>query len=55
MEPGTFLPLTGPEKGLPHHYFKKLEIPQIFTNFSIIDLHIDKANHYSLLARKVKK
>jgi ubiquinone/menaquinone biosynthesis C-methylase UbiE len=55
MEPGTFLPLNGPEKGLPHHYFKKLEILQIFINFSIIDLHIDKANHYSLLARKVKK
>lgn len=52
MEPGTFVPLDGPEKGLPHHYFKEEEIPQLFAAFSIMDLHVDPLNHFSLTARK---
>lgn len=52
IEPGTFLPLDGREKGLPHHYFKEEEIPFLFSGFSIINLHIDQTNHFSLLAEK---
>jgi len=52
IEPGTFLPLDGLEKGLLHHYFKMNEIPPLFCGYSIIDLHIDQTNHFSLIARK---
>jgi cyclopropane fatty-acyl-phospholipid synthase-like methyltransferase len=52
IEPGTFLPLDGREKGLPHHYFKMEEIPHLFSGFSVMDLHVDTTNHYSLMARK---
>jgi len=55
IEPGTFLPLNGREKGLPHHYFRTEEIPTLFSGFSIIDLHVDSTNHFSLLAREVSK
>ncbi|KYK32812.1 MAG: class I SAM-dependent methyltransferase [Theionarchaea archaeon] len=55
IEPNTFVPLDGIEKGLPHHYFKIEEIPPLFPQFSVIDLHIDPVNHFSLIARKVTK
>lgn len=55
IEPGTFLPLDGPEKGLPHHYFEMKEIPSLFAGFSIIDLHVDSTNHFSLVAGMVAK
>lgn len=52
IEPGTFIPLDGREKGLPHHYFKKYEIPKLFDRFTTVDLHIDPTNHFSYLAIK---
>jgi ubiquinone/menaquinone biosynthesis C-methylase UbiE len=55
IEPGTFVPLDGREKGLPHHYFKLEEIPTLFVGFSIIELHVDVTNHFSLIARKNAK
>ncbi len=55
IEPGTFIPLDGREKGLPHHYFSRDEIPVLFSGFSIIDLHIDQTNHFSLTAEKIAK
>lgn len=53
VEPGTFVPLDGIEKGLPHHYFPKDEIPGLFSECSILDLHVDNTNHYSLITQKV--
>jgi cyclopropane fatty-acyl-phospholipid synthase-like methyltransferase len=53
IEPQTFIPLDGIEKGLPHHYFKMEEIPPLFAKFSVIDIHIDEVNHFSCLARKL--
>lgn len=52
IEPGTFVPLDGREKGLPHHYFKIGEIRDLFADYQITDLHVDSTNHYSLLGRK---
>jgi predicted SAM-dependent methyltransferase len=54
IEPGTFVPQDGIEKGLPHHYFKMDEIPSLFPEFSIIDLHTDIFNHFSLIAEKIR-
>ena len=52
IEPGTFIPLNGIERGLPHHYFTRDEILSLFEGFSVIDFHLDPFNHHSLLARK---
>ncbi|MFX0077198.1 MAG: class I SAM-dependent methyltransferase [Candidatus Hermodarchaeota archaeon] len=52
IEPRTFIPLNGREKGLIHYYFTHDELISVFSGFSIIELHIDKFNHYSLIAQK---
>lgn len=52
IEPGTFIPLNGREKGLPHHYFTRLDIKKLFSDFVTVDLHVDSTNHYSLLLGK---
>ncbi len=54
VEPGTFIPMDGPERGLPHHYFKHKELLGLFRGFSLLDLHIDTVNHFSVLVKKVK-
>jgi len=38
IEPGTFVPLSGSEKGLPHHIFKLEELPELFTPFETQEL-----------------
>lgn len=40
IEPGTFVPQSGPEKGLPHSFFSKNEIKQLFKGFS--DLKVNE-------------
>lgn len=52
IEQNTYIPLDGREKGLPHHYFTPEELKDFFSNFDIADIHIDKNNHYCLLAFK---
>lgn len=52
IEPNTYVPLDGPEKGLPHHYFTPEELTNFFSNFSISDIHVDNGNHYCLSALK---
>lgn len=53
IEPNTYIPLDGHEKGLPHHYFTTKELKDFFSNFNIVDIHIDKENHYCLAAFKL--
>jgi len=52
VEPNTFIPLDGQEKGLPHHYFTPEELKQFFTDFTIQDIHLDTGNHYCLTGFK---
>jgi cyclopropane fatty-acyl-phospholipid synthase-like methyltransferase len=52
IEPSTFIPLDGPEKGLPHHYFTPEELRREFGAFEVEDIHVDSVKHYCLLARK---
>lgn len=53
IEPNTFIPLDGPEKGLPHHYFTPEELREMFAGFDVTDIHLDTVNHYCLLAHKL--
>ena len=52
IEPGTFIPLDGPERGLLHHYFTPEELREVFGGFEIADIHLDAVHHYCLSAYK---
>jgi len=52
IESNTFVPIDGPEAGLPHHYFTQEELKDYFSNFDIQDIHIDEWNHYCMTGRK---
>jgi SAM-dependent methyltransferase len=52
IEPNTFIPLDGAEKGLPHHYFTPEELREVFGSFHVLDLHLDAVKHYCLSALK---
>ncbi len=52
IEKGTFIPQKGPERGLPHHFFTKDEIYQLFKSFKILQLYVDETKHRALLAEK---
>lgn len=52
IEPNTFVPLDGWEKGLPHHYFTPEELQVFLSQFDIIDVHLDSADHYCVSAFK---
>jgi len=40
IEPGTFVPQVGSEKGLPHHIFALDELPALFPQFDVLDLSV---------------
>lgn len=52
IEPNTFVPLDGWEKGLPHHYFTPEELRSFLSQFDIVGLHLDPAEHYCVSAIK---
>jgi len=53
VEPRTFIPLKGPEKGLPHHFFTIAEIKRVFSAFDLSEIYIDKTNHRAILGQKI--
>ncbi len=52
IEPNTYVPLDGIEKGLPHHYFTPESLTNILSAFAVHDIHLDDVDHYCLTARK---
>lgn len=44
IEPNVFVPLEGPEKGLPHFLFNKKLIREFFNDFKILDIVVDDEN-----------
>ncbi|MGE5837451.1 MAG: class I SAM-dependent methyltransferase [Acidobacteriota bacterium] len=48
IEPGTFIPLDGPEQGLPHHFFTVAELRALFGAFDVDDVHVDGHRHFCL-------
>jgi SAM-dependent methyltransferase len=55
IEPHTFVPLDGPEDGLPHHIFAPEELQEVFDAFEIEDIHVDAVDHYCLTAIKPRR
>jgi SAM-dependent methyltransferase len=52
IEQNTFVPLDGPEKGLPHHYFTPQELREVFGDFDLQGIRVDSVEHYCLSALK---
>ncbi len=52
IEPNTYIPLDGIEKGLPHYYFTEDELRACFLGFDVLDLHIDSLQHFCLLGER---
>lgn len=52
VEDGTFIPQSGPESGIPHHYFTEEELHKVFINFQILEMYVDDTNHRCVLATK---
>ena len=52
IEKGTYLPLSGPEKGLPHHFFTEREIYKVFKGFNIEKVYLDRSKHRAILGFK---
>ncbi len=54
VETRTYIPLTGQEKGLPHHFFTVAEVKRVFNAFDLSEIYIDKTNHRAILGRKIE-
>jgi len=55
VEPRTYIPIEGGEKGLIHYLFNKELIKKEFKNFKIYNIWVDsKKRHYCLLAELAK-
>ena len=52
IEPHTFIPLAGSERGLPHHTFSPDELRALFPQFEVLDLSVREAQVTALLAVK---
>jgi ubiquinone/menaquinone biosynthesis C-methylase UbiE len=57
IEPRTYVPLEGPEAGVPHFIFDKKELKKFFANFEILDIYITRdeiqtpSPHYIMFAK----
>ena len=52
VEKRTYIPQSGPEKGLPHHFFTTAELKRVFSAFELLEIYIDKTNHRAILGKK---
>ncbi|USZ70011.1 class I SAM-dependent methyltransferase (plasmid) [Halorussus salilacus] len=51
VEPGTVVPLEGPEEGIPHHNFRRDEVMEVFSEFEPMEL-TKRGDNFCFLARK---
>ncbi len=49
---GTFIPLSCPEKGLPHSFYNKEQIESLFSKFKNLKLEMDKEGDWIIQASK---
>ncbi len=49
---GTFAPLSGPEKGLPHSFYTAAEVQQLFAQFTDVRSELDEIGRWVVRAVK---
>jgi SAM-dependent methyltransferase len=52
VEDNTYIPQSGPESGILHHYFTVAEIHRVFNAFGILRIWIDDTGHRCVLGTK---
>lgn len=52
IEPGTYAPTTGPEKGLPHSFYTKEEVEKLFLRFKDIKIDLDEVGRWVIRASR---
>lgn len=52
ISPGTFMPTSGPEKGLPHSFYTKEEVRKLFSKFKRLKIKMDDENRWIIQAQK---
>lgn len=50
IEPNTYIPLDGIEKGLTHYYFDEVQLRKSLHQFDILSIHIDEVAHFVVRA-----
>ena len=50
VEKGTYIPQSGWESGIPHHYFTEDEILGEFQSFEIQEVYLDETDHRCVIA-----
>jgi SAM-dependent methyltransferase len=50
--PGTYSPNSGPEKGLPHSFYSREEIINIFKDFKDLKINLDKKSRWVITGTK---
>jgi hypothetical protein len=51
VEKGTYIPQSGWESGIPHHYFTEDEILGEFQSFEIQEVYLDETDHRCVIAK----
>jgi hypothetical protein len=53
IEPNTFIPLKGPERGVPHHIFTEENLRKSFQAFHILEVSLRaEGKVWAVLAQK---
>jgi SAM-dependent methyltransferase len=52
VENGTYIPQSGPESGVPHHYFTEDELCEVLSGFEPLEIYIDYTDHRCFLGIK---
>lgn len=52
VSPGTFVPMSGPEKGLPHSMYTDEEVQALFAAFSNVTMELDGIGRWIIQAAK---
>jgi len=50
VEPGTFVPTSGDEAGLPHHIFSAEELASLFPGYAVLEFDLIDGRIWTLLA-----
>jgi len=50
--PGTYTPMTGPEKGLPHSFYSQEEVKEVFSDFKNLKINLDKKGRWLIEGEK---
>jgi 2-polyprenyl-3-methyl-5-hydroxy-6-metoxy-1,4-benzoquinol methylase len=52
IDPGTYIPLLGPEQGLPHSFYEKEELKKLFSRFKKVKMMRDDRGRWIVTGQK---